>query len=172
MKQNKTNSALQIQYSGEYASRVKLSLNGNFPKNMQGTIFNPIQKICCIGAGYVGGPTCSVLAYKCPNIQVTVVDMNESRINQWNSPKLPIYEPGLAEIVEECRGRNLFFSTDVVSGLKGADLIFISVNTPTKTFGHGKGRAADLKVLKHPIYFILIMFLHRLMTINVCMKVC
>ena len=78
----------------------------------------------------------------------------------------------LAEIVEECRGRNLFFSTDVVSGLKGADLIFISVNTPTKTFGHGKGRAADLKVLKHPIYFILIMFLHRLMTINVCMKVC
>ena len=139
---------------------------------MSETIFNPIQKICCIGAGYVGGPTCSVLAYKCPNIQVTVVDMNESRINQWNSPKLPIYEPGLAEIVEECRGRNLFFSTDVVSGLKGADLIFISVNTPTKTFGHGKGRAADLKVLKHPIYFILIMFLHRLMTINVCMKVC
>jgi len=109
---------------------------------------NPIRRICCIGAGYVGGPTCSVLAYKCPNIQVTVVDRSESRINQWNSPKLPIYEPGLDKIVEECRGRNLFFSTDIVSGLKSADLIFISVNTPTKTFGHGKGRAADLKFVE------------------------
>ena len=106
----------------------------------------PIKKICCIGAGYVGGPTCSVLAFKCPNICVTVVDRSESRINQWNSEKLPIYEPGLDTIVKECRGRNLFFSTDIVTGLKSADLIFISVNTPTKTFGHGKGRAADLKV--------------------------
>ena len=108
---------------------------------------NPIRRICCIGAGYVGGPTSSVLAYMCPNIQVTVVDKSESRINQWNSPKLPIYEPGLDKIVEECRGRNLFFSTDIESSLKSADLIFISVNTPTKTFGHGNGRAADLKVL-------------------------
>nr|CAG4641578.1 EOG090X03RJ [Eurycercus lamellatus] len=108
----------------------------------------PIRKICCIGAGYVGGPTCSVLALKCPNVQVTVVDMNEVRINQWNSAKLPIYEPGLEEIVLECRGRNLFFSTNVVSSIKEADLIFISVNTPTKTFGLGKGRAADLKYVE------------------------
>ncbi len=106
----------------------------------------PIRKICCIGAGYVGGPTCSILAYKCPDVQVTVVDMNESRINQWNSSKLPIYEPGLEDIVLQCRGKNLFFSTNIVPALKEADLIFISVNTPTKTFGLGKGRAADLKV--------------------------
>ncbi len=106
----------------------------------------PVRKICCIGAGYVGGPTCSVLALKCPDIQVTVVDRSELRINQWNSEKLPIYEPGLEEIVKQCRGKNLFFSTDMVPALKEADLIFISVNTPTKTFGLGKGRAADLKV--------------------------
>lgn len=110
------------------------------------TVETPIRKICCIGAGYVGGPTCSVLALKCPSIQVTVVDRSELRINQWNSSKLPIYEPGLEEIVQKCRGKNLFFSTDMVPALKEADLIFISVNTPTKTFGLGKGRAADLKV--------------------------
>nr|CAG4637694.1 EOG090X03RJ [Chydorus sphaericus] len=108
----------------------------------------PIRKICCIGAGYVGGPTCSILAYKCPDVQVTVVDMNESRINQWNSSKLPIYEPGLEDIVVQCRGKNLFFSTNIVPALKEADLIFISVNTPTKTFGLGKGRAADLKYVE------------------------
>nr|SVE73469.1 EOG090X03RJ [Daphnia atkinsoni] len=108
----------------------------------------PVRKICCIGAGYVGGPTCSVLALKCPDIQVTVVDRNELRINQWNSEKLPIYEPGLEEIVLQCRGKNLFFSTDMVPALKEADLIFISVNTPTKTFGLGKGRAADLKFVE------------------------
>ncbi len=73
-----------------------------------------VKKICCIGAGYVGGPTCSVMASKCPDIQVTVVDQNPVRIAQWNSDSLPIYEPGLEEIVKECRGRNLFFSTDVV----------------------------------------------------------
>ena len=105
-----------------------------------------IEKICCIGAGYVGGPTCSVIASKCPEVRVTVVDMNEARIKQWNSSKLPIYEPGLDQIVQQCRDKNLFFSTDVVSAVKEADLVFISVNTPTKTFGQGKGRAADLKV--------------------------
>ena len=108
----------------------------------------PVHKICCIGAGYVGGPTCSVLALKCPDIKVTVVDRNELRINQWNSNKLPIFEPGLEEIVRQCRGKNLFFTTDMTPALKEADLIFISVNTPTKTFGSGKGRAADLKVEK------------------------
>lgn len=107
-----------------------------------------IKKICCIGAGYVGGPTCSVIAHMCPEIRVTVVDVNESRIKSWNSDTLPIYEPGLKEVVESCRGRNLFFSTDIDSAIRDADLIFISVNTPTKTYGMGKGRAADLKYIE------------------------
>ncbi|CAH1238703.1 UGDH [Branchiostoma lanceolatum] len=107
-----------------------------------------IRKICCIGAGYVGGPTCSVIAYKCPDIQVTVVDLSQSRIDAWNSDQLPIFEPGLQDLVENCRGRNLFFSTDVDKAIKEADLIFICVNTPTKTFGVGKGRAADLKYIE------------------------
>jgi len=107
-----------------------------------------IKKICCIGAGYVGGPTCSVIALKCPNVQVTVVDLNQERINSWNSDNLPIYEPGLDEIVKKCRGTNLFFSTDIDTAIEEADLIFISVNTPTKTYGFGKGRAADLKYVE------------------------
>ncbi|XP_044732821.1 UDP-glucose 6-dehydrogenase isoform X2 [Chrysoperla carnea] len=107
-----------------------------------------IQKICCIGAGYVGGPTCSVIALKCPNICVTVVDRSQERIAQWNSEKLPIYEPGLDDVVKKCRGVNLFFSTDIHTGIQEADLIFISVNTPTKVFGNGKGRAADLKYVE------------------------
>lgn len=108
----------------------------------------PISKVCCIGAGYVGGPTCSVIAYKCSEIQVTVVDISQSRINAWNSDDLPIYEPGLFEIVSKVRGKNLFFSTDVEAAIESADLIFISVNTPTKTFGVGKGRAPDLKYVE------------------------
>ncbi len=108
----------------------------------------PVSKICCIGAGYVGGPTCSVIASKCPHIQVTVVDISEERIRAWNSDTLPIYEPGLHEIVRECRGKNLHFSTDVATAVTEADLIFISVNTPTKTFGVGKGRAPDLKYVE------------------------
>lgn len=107
-----------------------------------------IKKICCLGAGYVGGPTCSVIALKCPNITVTVCDKSVERINQWNSEKLPIYEPGLDDVVNQCRGKNLFFSTDIATSIKEADLIFISVNTPTKTFGNGKGRAADLKYVE------------------------
>ncbi|XP_053623088.1 UDP-glucose 6-dehydrogenase [Plodia interpunctella] len=107
-----------------------------------------IQKICCLGAGYVGGPTCSVIALKCPDIRVTVCDKSEERIRQWNSDKLPIYEPGLDDVVRQCRGKNLFFSTDIVKGIQEADLIFISVNTPTKTIGNGKGRAADLKYVE------------------------
>lgn len=107
-----------------------------------------IQNICCLGAGYVGGPTCSVIAYKCPHIQVVVVDKSPHRINQWNSNELPIYEPGLEELVKKCRGRNLFFSTDIDGAIKKADLIFISVNTPTKTYGFGKGRAADLRYIE------------------------
>uniref|UniRef100_UPI00398F746D UDP-glucose 6-dehydrogenase-like n=1 Tax=Pristiophorus japonicus TaxID=55135 RepID=UPI00398F746D len=107
-----------------------------------------VNKICCIGAGYVGGPTCSVIAQMCKDITVTVVDVNAERIRAWNSKHLPIFEPGLQEVVESCRGRNLFFSTDIDSAIKEADLIFISVNTPTKTFGIGKGRAADLKYIE------------------------
>jgi len=103
-----------------------------------------VNKICCIGAGYVGGPTMATIALKCPHIQVTIVDMNEARIAAWNSDDLPIYEPGLAEIVKACRGKNLFFSTDVKKGIQEADIIFASVNTPTKVRGMGAGRAADL----------------------------
>ncbi|CAH0383256.1 unnamed protein product [Bemisia tabaci] len=107
-----------------------------------------IKKICCIGAGYVGGPTCSVIALKCPDIEVTVVDKSSERIQQWNSNKLPIYEPGLYEVVLKCRDKNLFFSTNINKAITEADLIFISVNTPTKLNGNGKGRAADLKYVE------------------------
>jgi UDPglucose 6-dehydrogenase len=110
-----------------------------------------ITKICCIGAGYVGGPTMAIIAQKCPHIQVTVVDLNEERIAAWNDEdvdNIPIYEPGLSEIVKEARGRNLFFSTNVEKAIDEAQIIFISVNTPTKTYGKGKGMAADLKYIE------------------------
>lgn len=110
-----------------------------------------VKHIACIGAGYVGGPTMAVIAQKCPDIKVTVVDMNEQRIAAWNDANLdnlPIYEPGLSEVVAEARDRNLFFSTDVDGAIAAADMIFISVNTPTKTYGIGKGMAADLKYVE------------------------
>ena len=110
-----------------------------------------LKNICCIGAGYVGGPTMSVIALKCPEIKVTVVDLNEQRIAAWNDDdldKLPVYEPGLSEVVAEARGRNLFFSIDVDAAIDAADMIFIAVNTPTKTNGEGKGMAADLKFVE------------------------
>ena len=110
-----------------------------------------ITKICCIGAGYVGGPTMAIIAQKCPTIKVTVVDLNAERIAAWNNPDvdaIPIYEPGLGAIVAEARNRNLFFSTDVESAIDEAQMIFISVNTPTKTYGSGKGMAADLKYIE------------------------
>ena len=110
-----------------------------------------IKSICCIGAGYVGGPTMSVIAQKNPTIKVTVVDLNAQRISAWNDPdlnNLPIYEPGLDEVVGEARGRNLFFSTEVDKAIDEAQMIFISVNTPTKTYGAGKGMAADLKYVE------------------------
>lgn len=104
------------------------------------------RNILCIGAGYVGGPTMAVIALKCPEYRVVVVDINEERIRQWNSDNdIPIYEPGLEEIIKEVRGRNLFFSTDITGGIKEADIIFVSVNTPTKTFGEGSGMASDLQ---------------------------
>ncbi|WP_099364942.1 nucleotide sugar dehydrogenase [Sphingobacterium sp. 1.A.4] len=110
-----------------------------------------IKKITCIGAGYVGGPTMSVIAQKNPDIQVTVVDLNAQRIADWNQDdlsQLPVYEPGLDAVVAEARGRNLFFSTEVEKAIQEADMIFISVNTPTKTYGKGKGQAADLKFIE------------------------
>ncbi|XP_057514313.1 UDP-glucose 6-dehydrogenase 1-like [Actinidia eriantha] len=100
--------------------------------------------ICCIGAGYVGGPTMAVIALKCPSIEVAVVDISVARIAAWNSDHLPIYEPGLDEVVKQCRGKNLFFSTNVEKHISEADIIFVSVNTPTKTRGLGAGKAADL----------------------------
>ena len=106
------------------------------------------MKICCIGAGYVGGPTMAMIALKAPDIQVTVVDMNPARIAAWNSDNLPVYEPGLDDVVKQCRGRNLFFSTDVRAAIKTADIVFVSVNTPTKTYGAGAGRAADLRYVE------------------------
>ena len=110
-----------------------------------------IKNICCIGAGYVGGTTMAVIAQKCPHIKVTVVALNEKRIAAWNDQdvnNIPIYEPGLSDVVAEARGRNLFFSTEVDKAIDEADMIFISVNTPTKTYGVGKGMAADLKYIE------------------------
>tara|TARA_X000000368_G_scaffold416993_1_gene412207 strand:+ start:3596 stop:4942 length:1347 start_codon:yes stop_codon:yes gene_type:complete len=109
-----------------------------------------IKNICCIGAGYVGGPTMSVIALKCPNINVTVVDANANKIKAWNGPldKLPVFEPGLKEVVEKARGRNLFFSSDIEGNIEKAEMIFMAVNTPTKTEGEGAGMAADLRYIE------------------------
>lgn len=106
------------------------------------------KNILCIGAGYVGGPTMAVIADRCQDCKVTVVDINSKRIAAWNSDNLPIFEPGLDEVVKRRRGKNLFYSTDIAGGIKAADIIFVSVNTPTKTFGAGAGKAADLQYLE------------------------
>ncbi len=103
------------------------------------------KRILCIGAGYVGGPTMSVIALKCPEYRVDVVDIDPGRIKQWNSDTLPIFESGLDEIVKKIRGKNLFFTTEIEAGIKAADIIFVSVNTPTKTYGEGAGMASDLQ---------------------------
>jgi UDPglucose 6-dehydrogenase len=107
-----------------------------------------IKSICCLGAGYVGGPTMSMIAAKCPDIQVTVADMNEKRIAAWNSNDLPVYEPGLEEVVTSARGKNLHFTTDIRAAIAAADIIFVSVGTPTKSYGIGAGRAADLRYIE------------------------
>lgn len=103
------------------------------------------KNILCIGAGYVGGPTMAVIAMKCPEYRIEVVDISEERIKRWNSDDIPIFEPGLDDIIKETRGKNLFFSTEIEKGIKEADIIFVSVNTPTKTFGEGAGMASDLQ---------------------------
>ncbi|MBL9177434.1 MAG: UDP-glucose 6-dehydrogenase [Verrucomicrobiaceae bacterium] len=106
------------------------------------------MRICCIGAGYVGGPTMAMIAAKCPHIRVDVVDLNAERVAAWNSDHLPVYEPGLDDLVRQARGRNLFFSTAVKEGIHDSDIIFVSVNTPTKTFGVGAHKAADLRFVE------------------------
>jgi len=103
------------------------------------------KNILCIGAGYVGGPTMAVIALKCPEYKIDVIDIDQERIKKWNSDQLPIFEPGLDEIVNKIRGKNLFFSTDIKAGIRRADIIFVSVNTPTKSFGEGAGMASDLQ---------------------------
>ena len=126
----------------------EFELNNNTRENIREM---KIKNICCIGAGYVGGPTMAVIAQKNPDIKVTVVDLNAERIADWNDDdleNLPIYEPGLDQVVAEARGRNLFFSTEVDKAIDEAEMIFISVNTPTKTYGAGKGMAADLKYVE------------------------
>jgi UDPglucose 6-dehydrogenase len=113
------------------------------------------KNILCIGAGYVGGPTMAVVALKCPYYKITVVDINEEKIRRWNSEQLPIFEPRLDEVIKQTRNRNLFFSTDIKKGIKEADIIFVSVNTPTKTFGHGAGMASDLQYWEKTAHQIL-----------------
>jgi UDPglucose 6-dehydrogenase len=107
-----------------------------------------ITNICCLGAGYVGGPTMAMIAAKCPDIQVNVCDFNEARITAWNSNTLPVYEPGLKDIVESVRGTNLHFTTEIKAAIAAADLIFVCVGTPTKSYGIGAGRAADLRYIE------------------------
>lgn len=108
-----------------------------------------LKRVCCIGAGYVGGPSMAVIALKCPHLDVYVVDTDVDKINRWNSDNIPIYEPNLDNIVQECRGKNLFFTCEVSEQIRLADLIFIAVDTPTKQSGIGKGRAADMKNLEY-----------------------
>lgn len=107
-----------------------------------------IKSICCLGAGYVGGPTMAMIAAKCPDIKVIVCDFNQQRIDAWNSDDLPVYEPGLDQVVRSARGKNLFFTTEIKQSIAAADLIFVSVGTPTKSYGIGAGRAADLKYIE------------------------
>ena len=109
---------------------------------------NKVRTICCIGAGYVGGPTMAVIAYKCKHLKVIVVDLNKDKIKSWNNndlTKLPVYEPGLKDIIKKCRDKNLFFNTDIKGSIAESDMVFISVNTPTKENGFGAGEASDLK---------------------------
>ena len=110
-----------------------------------------IKNICCIGAGYVGGPSMAIIAKYCPDIQVNVVDINPQRIAQWNDKllsNLPIYEPGLDKIIQKCRNKNLHFSNNIKQQIENADMIFISVNTPTKLKGIGAGQAIDLRYVE------------------------
>ncbi|GAO16388.1 uncharacterized protein UV8b_00253 [Ustilaginoidea virens] len=131
-----------------------------------------VGTICCVGAGYVGGPTAAVIAFENPTIKVTVVDRDRVRIRRWNSRHPPIYEPGLHDIVRVARDgtrdftfpnqdaseseappgqtlvasrpANLFFTTDVAKSIAEADVVLVAVNTPTKERGVGAGSATDM----------------------------
>ncbi len=110
-----------------------------------------VKTICCIGAGYVGGPTMAVIADRCRYLKVIVVDLNKNRIDSWNNAdltKLPVYEPGLKDLIKRCRNKNLFFSTKIQESIAESDMVFISVNTPTKQSGLGAGEASDLKYIE------------------------
>jgi UDPglucose 6-dehydrogenase len=104
-----------------------------------------VKNILCIGAGYVGGPTMAVIAKHCPGIRVVVADINSSRVEAWQSGEPPIYEPGLKDVLAASLGKNLHFTADLEAAIPDADVIFVSVNTPTKMFGRGAGKAADLQ---------------------------
>src|SRR5262245_43149598 len=125
-----------------------------------------ISRILCIGAGYVGGPTMAVIAKHCPNVQVVVADINAERVAAWQSGQPPIFEPGLEEIVKTCLGRNLRFTADVEQAIGEAEMIFVSVNTPTKTFGQGAGRAADLQYWEKTARSILGHARHRVIVVE------
>ena len=127
---------------------LKTTVSKTMVSNLPETDLTKNLKICCIGAGYVGGPTMAMIAKQCPDIQVHVVDLNQARIDRWNSDDLPVYEPGLDAVVQESLGRNLRFSTRVDDAIAESDMIFISVNTPTKSFGVGAGRAANLEFVE------------------------
>ena len=109
------------------------------------------MKICSIGAGYVGGPTMVIIAEQCPEIEVEVTDIDAGRIAAWNSEKLPVFESGLDEIVKKVRGKNLTFSTDIDDAIRTSDVIFLAVNTPTKTYGDGAGKASDLTYIESAV---------------------
>eukprot|EP01056_Protomagalhaensia_sp_Gyna25_P000580 Protomagalhaensia_sp_Gyna_25__579@NODE_1272_length_1993_cov_18_280450_g1014_i0_p1_GENE_NODE_1272_length_1993_cov_18_280450_g1014_i0NODE_1272_length_1993_cov_18_280450_g1014_i0_p1_ORF_typecomplete_len524_score100_75UDPG_MGDP_dh_N/PF03721_14/1_2e58UDPG_MGDP_dh_N/PF03721_14/3e02UDPG_MGDP_dh_C/PF03720_15/2e03UDPG_MGDP_dh_C/PF03720_15/1_3e31UDPG_MGDP_dh/PF00984_19/8_8e32NAD_binding_2/PF03446_15/0_0013NAD_binding_2/PF03446_15/17NAD_Gly3P_dh_N/PF01210_23/0_046NAD_Gly3P_dh_N/PF01210_23/1e033HCDH_N/PF027 len=117
---------------------------GVLPPDEITPVFPPVKRIACIGAGYVGTPTSAVVAKMCPNVQVTVLDISVERIKGFNEGPIPIHEPGLEALILESRGKNLFFSTDLAKHISEADLIFVSVNTPTKQSGIGAGAASDL----------------------------
>ena len=142
----------QLEEKIEKLIKEKLVLFGIkvFKLNVNISFSMKVNKICCIGAGYVGGPTMSVIAPKCPHIEVTVVDINPQRVDAWNGPleDLPVYEPGLKDVIAKSRGKNLFFSNEINAAIDRADMIFMAVNTPTKTEGEGAGMAADLKYIK------------------------
>jgi len=113
-----------------------------------------VKNILCIGAGYVGGPTMAVIADRCPDIRVEVVDISAERIAQWNSAQLPVFEPGLDDVVRRCRGRNLFFNVTSPASVAAADVVFVCVNTPTKAFGEGAGMAPDLQYWEQSARFL------------------
>jgi hypothetical protein len=129
------------------------TLTSSWPQLAPATSVRSATSTLCVACAdaHIGGPTCAVIALKSPHITVTIVDLNQARVDAWNSPNfdLPIYEPGLEDVVRQARGRNLFFSTDVDKGIREADLIFVSVNTPTKKSGVGAGFAADLACVLH-----------------------